>query len=914
MADENQQASVQPNASTGDIIGAMRAQQASMTSLYQLSQMQYDMMGSIAAIQELELSELKKQTQLLTRLYEYITRKWGPSVAANQQQLQNGGDGETTSSNALGGTSRSFAERQYDTLQAMHENARLSGNLIADNLMTSLWESLVPRLRSAREDIPLLNNANNSYQSQVGVDVALAQELELFRDGLNQAYKLWEEFENYSRKSRDDIIRKGFDKIEQDVKDMSTYALDIYQTSADKIYSAWDKNLGQVSATMGYTKEAINTLQDQVAQRLQAEGYSTSINAADFLDELSRVLNANLNDTLAEAFATQSLILEKAVPEIDLTSMAAEFGAIYTGAQREGKDAESVMIEAMNQVAGAVKAIEETTDGNNQFIRQVPAYLQQAQTIVARAGGSVDNVAALTTQMMAAEGPLAALAPQLSGFTGELINILTQQNDSTAVALRAIMHDINSEIGISATDFMTSFMEDTQGTLVTAFEAIDQFIERNESPAARQEFLTAMESIFGISGDKLAQLDFGYLSEQLAQTNASMNTSALLEAEALVQSGETTTLEEQLVANTSNMLLAQNSIRDTLDNAIMRKLEKNEIQMERSIRMSMQTQVVNFAEETMSFFTKLKDIMVDLLDPLGIFKMANSAISIATETAMEAAEYSMVASWSSIGSEVASDFSADMATAVNTVGGAAAAIAAAEISDGDALVMEAALDLVSNAGSTVEMYAKHQDALAQNQTVALANILAAQQETTVGNYDALTQQQQQQQADQDAKDEEQKRLQEEAATENRNRALESAQRDTENHDNLVALNAQMPELRQDIQSFHDSYLTQDTDSTISVIESIAIFRDTYVSSISDIRTDMATMRENGFNSVVAAIVGNKPDTTKLNDIHTGVERIITLFSTYLEFLDQSLQESSSSTGLRMSPSDKAQITGRGLLY
>lgn len=957
MADE--QNTVQPNPNTGDILGAMQAEQASMATLYQLEVEQVNILLDLNETVGALYSELQAQTSILEDLYDYITRHWGSGAqgGAGNQSASVVSQPDTTNRDVYdylgrgGMEHNAYAQMTQQYIAHNHRREEQLNRYIEeinqrnpDQDNTAAIESMLSRIgfitnalsgssgsNLIRGGGQVLGEAAGNAAGELTGDALTAAltpalgpaaiivgevggELigQRLGEGLSAAFDAWadlqETIENTNRKTRDVMLKDGFEKIRQDVRDMSSYSLDIYSDAVNRIYSAWDKNLNQVSATMGYTKEAINTLQDAVAQRLEEEGYGSTINASEFLDELSRVLNANLNSTLAEAFAAQSLVLEKAVPEIDLTGMAAEFGAIYTNAAQQGLDAEATMVDAMNQIAGAVKAIEQTTDGNNQFVKQVGTYLQQAQTLVNRAGGSVDNVAALATQMLAAEGPLAALAPQLSGFTGELVTLLTKQNDSSAVALRAIMHDINDNIGISATSFMQSFMEDTQGTLVTAFEAIDQFIERNENPAAREEFMDAMESIFGISGDKLDQLDFGYLAEQVAQTNASMNTQALIDAENLVKAGETTTLEQQLVDNTANMLLGTNAIRDTLDNAIMRKLEKNEIRMEQQIRQQAGTQRVDLAESTMSFFTKVKDILVDLIDPLGIFKAANTFFTEQTESQIQAMNYQIAATWSSVGSDVASDLAGNVATAVNTTAGAMAAVDAA-LWEGSLLDIENAVDNLSMSGSTQDLFARHQASLTSS-IASLEQAAEVQSATAIGSYENQLQQEREQQT-KEAREEEQKRAQEQAAAENKSMALESRDREIENHDALLMLRDEVPELRNDVQAFNGTYLLTEAETNAALINSVAIFTDAYVAGNASVLTAL-TLQENGFSSIVSAIAHNKPDTSKLNDIHAGVEKIITYFATYLEFLDNSLQEAGS--GLRMSPSDREQITGRGLFY
>lgn len=496
---------------------------------------------------------------------------------------------------------------------------------------------------------------------------------------------------------RDEIIKSGFDKIRKDVNDMATYSIDIYNDSITKIYSAWDQNLGKITATQGYTKEALNTLQDAVAQRLQTEGYGNVINAADYITELSNTLNSRLGGELAEAFAAQNLILQKAVPEVNLSAMGETFASIYRNAELQGQSGEDTMIAAMNQIAGATKALEDMTSGNNQFISQIDNFLKKASEVVLQSGGSADQVADLATQMMAAEAPLAALAPQLNGFTSVLVDKLLSGNDATAVALRAIMNDIDNRIGVNETAFRQSFMEDTQGVLSTAFEAIGQFINDNSNEAAQFEFYRAMESVFGISANQLAQVDFTNIAAQVAEASTSANIKALTDAENLVHSGETTTLEEQLVANTSNQLLATNAIADTIDNRLMRKLEQNELTLERQIYVLQAEQVVNLAEHTMSYFTKFIDILRHAVDPLGLLDGLGELINGGFSAVMDAQKYLTTATASSVGSAVADSSAAQSQTIANTVGTAMQVGAQSILTLGQATVGEME-SVVKNSG------------------------------------------------------------------------------------------------------------------------------------------------------------------------------------------------------------------------
>lgn len=592
---------------------------------------------------------------------------------------------------------------------------------------------------------------------------------------------------NHSKKTRDEILRAGLDKIRSDVKDMATYSIEIYEDATKNIYAAWDKNLGQITATQGYTKEALNSLQDSVAQRLQEEGYGTTIDASQYLDQLANTLNANLGGTLAEAFAAQNLILQKAVPEVDLSASAAEFAAIYASANRQGTSGEDTMISAMNEIAGAAKALEDVTEGNNQFLKETSTLLNRAMEVVNIAGGNADQIAGLTTQMMASEAAITSVAPQLSGFTSELVNILMNNNDATAVSLRAIMNDINSNIGVSATSFMKSFMDDTQGTLSTAFAAIQRFIDKNENEASRQEFLHAMESVFGVNGSKLAQIDFGGVSELIDQVNTSINMAALTDAENLVRSGETTSLEEQLVANTSNQLLATNAISATIDNKLMRKLETNELSMEKLVYSIQATQSVDLAENTLNFFTRLFDLVTSIFDPFGLFDSISTSINATTSALIDSERYLITASMSNIGSTVADNMAGATNTIANTVGGATAVMMAAQTKSTDA--MAAAVERSGVSPSFEHMLTDYAQASKEAQAIAAEN----QAESNAISYSAIEQQARQSSEYRSKQDEaleqEAKYEEEKSAAREQQRAMQEAEdiRNLENHDNIVII-------------------------------------------------------------------------------------------------------------------------------
>ena len=296
-----------------------------------------------------------------------------------------------------------------------------------------------------------------------------------------------------------------------------------------------------------------------------------------------------------------------------------------------------------------------------------------------------------------------------------------------------------------------------------------------------------MESVFGVSGSKLAQIDFGSVSEQIAQTNTSTNMAALTDAENLVRSGETTTLEEQLVANTSNQLLATNAISATLDNKLMRKLEANELSMEKIVYSLQATQSVELAENTLGFFTKISDLLMSILDPFGLLDGLMTSVNAATSAAIDAERYMVTSTMSSIGSAVADSSAGAANVLANTIGGATAVMAAAQTKSTDAMVL--AVEAAGVSPTFEHMMLDYSFASKEAQEVAAARSA----ESNAVSYAAMEQQSRQsseyQQKQEEAMQQDARYEEDKAAAREQQRAAQEAEdiRNLENHDNIVII-------------------------------------------------------------------------------------------------------------------------------
>ena len=87
------------------------------------------------------------------------------------------------------------------------------------------------------------------------------------------------------------------------------------------------------------------------------------------------------------------------------------------------------------------------------------------------------------------------------------------------------------------------------------------------------EVAESLSSIFGISMDAFARVDFNYLADAIASMN--VNDAALLENMDLLASGETTTSAEEMRMRQINQYMIDEGLSYVLDNEVARSIQEH---------------------------------------------------------------------------------------------------------------------------------------------------------------------------------------------------------------------------------------------------------------------------------------------------------------------------------------------------
>lgn len=369
--------------------------------------------------------------------------------------------------------------------------------------------------------------------------------------------------------SQKQMLKNEQERLASDVKTMVEYPFQIMSKAADEWYSAWDSNLRTINQTQGYNKAQLQDLMSSYADRLRAEGLSSSVSAASISDNLANVLKSGLSGTVAEEFAYIATKLNAAIPTQDFFSYAESYAAVAANALQYGASQEEAISAANEQLeqfaSNVLYASRELTGGFSTGLQNASSLFSDAVKIAntARVGDS-SYISAVLTSVSAAVG---AIAPDLaSGLVDSVVRAATGGNDESITALRSL-----AGTGASNTAFLRAFAEDPQKVFATLFANLANM--QNMNADNYMEVAEALGQTFGLSTDAFARVDFGTLANQISSMQ--VNKGSLQENMMLLGSGESTTTAESLKMQEINSMILDQGLSYVLDNEAARAIQQH---------------------------------------------------------------------------------------------------------------------------------------------------------------------------------------------------------------------------------------------------------------------------------------------------------------------------------------------------
>lgn len=456
-----------------------------------------------------------------------------------------------------------------DKLEAAHEFAGVTSQAgsmkVALGGLTEVVSTVGPKVLAASA-------------ATMGLSVAVDLVTDYFKDALKPALedfkKMLAEVSKSTKRSETERQQKldaSRKRLEDDIRTMAEAPFNILRDAAEKWYSTWDSTLRSISATQGYTKDQVYQLYGTYVDRLRSEGLTDVIGSTDIINNLSNVLAAGLQGAAAEEFAYIATKLNAAIPTQDFFNYTEGYITAVSNAMNQGKtQAEAIAManaELETFANSLLYAGREISGGFTVGLKGAEALFQKAEQI-AQAGRFGTGGTQLGSTLTAISAITGAIAPDLaSGIVDAVYKAAVGGNASDIVALRSL-----AGINASNTEFLQAIVNNPQQVFGDMFTKLSQL--QNMSNGAYMEVAEGLSSVFGVSMDSFARIDFNQLASAV-KASANPN-SALNQNMKLLSSGQTTTNAEILRMRQINQYIAEDGLGYVLDNEAARAVLQHE--------------------------------------------------------------------------------------------------------------------------------------------------------------------------------------------------------------------------------------------------------------------------------------------------------------------------------------------------
>lgn len=452
-------------------------------------------------------------------------------------------------------------------------------------------------------------------------------------DGTVKLIKKSAEVANRVEKSRQERIKNEQERILADVKTLVEEPFNILRQAAEEMYNVWDSNLRTIAGTQGYNKDDLQTLIGNYAERLRSENLTKVVSAGSITENLTKVLESGLSGKVAEEFAYLATKLNAAIPTQDFFEYASTYSSIAANAIKNGASQSEAIAKANTELEGfasnVLYASREIAGGFTTGLKDAESlFTQSVQIAQASKTGDPTKISAVMTAVSAITG---AIAPDLAqSMTDAIYKAATGGNSTEIVALRSL-----AGINASNTEFLKRLAEDPQSVFANLFNSLAE--KQNMSPDAYMEVAEGLSSIFGVSSDAFARVDFAYLAQAISSMDASSD--ALMDNIDLLASGETTTTAEQLKMQQINEYMLEEGLSYVLDNAAARSIQEHMWQEQIALEMQEATYGVELQGAALEFLEGIRktvDNVMTFLNPIGFLGKISSGIANLVSSAAEA--------------------------------------------------------------------------------------------------------------------------------------------------------------------------------------------------------------------------------------------------------------------------------------
>lgn len=483
----------------------------------------------------------------------------------------------------------------------------------------------------------------------VGALIVIDKALETLGPAIEGTKVLFEKMKaagNRYQESQKKGLEEALKRQKADVEAVAQAPFDILKAAAQNLYDAWDSQIRKITATQGYEKADVQSLMSAYAERLRNEGLTSVVSGSDIVNNLSKVLDSGLSGQVAEEFAYLATKLNAAVPTEDFFSYASTYASIAGNAIKDGYAQSEAIAYANAQMesfaSNVLYASRQLAGGFSTGLRDAEKLFDYSVQIAnASKEGNAAAISGVLTSVSAITG---AIAPDLaSGIVDAVVNAAIGGNSSEIVALRSL-----AGINASNTEFLKAIAQDPQAIFTTLFTNLAKM--QNMSNDNFMEVAEGLSSVFGISMDAFARVDFNYLANAISSMN--VNNASLNENMSLLVSGQTTTTAEQLKMAQINKYMIEEGLAYVLDNEVARQIQQHMWDEQLARELQETTYAVELQGAAMEFLQGIKqtvDNIVNFLNPFSWLKKAASIAYTAAEAAGQKADIAQLLELGKVG-------------------------------------------------------------------------------------------------------------------------------------------------------------------------------------------------------------------------------------------------------------------------
>ena len=451
--------------------------------------------------------------------------------------------------------------------------------------------------------------------------------INIFGKDLKEASKeLWDSTKksaNRYQESRKKNLELANKRMREDAEALIKEPFEIIKSAAQKAYDVWDSQLRKINGTQGYSKADLQNLMANYAQRLRDENLSSIIGSTDITENLSKVLDSGLSGKVAEEFAYIATKLNAAIPTQDFFGYAEEYASIAANAIRQGRSQGEAISYANQQLESFASSL---LYSNRQLAGGFTTGLKNAQSLFEDAvkisqAAKTNNSTQIASVLTAVSAITGSIAPDLaSSMTDAIVKAATGGNSSEIVALRSL-----AGVNASNTEFLKQLSNDPQKVFSNLFENLSKMQKMSNN--AYMEVAEGLSSVFGVSMDAFARIDFAYLADAIKNMN--MNNASLDENMRQLISGQTTTTAEQLKLQQINKYMIDEGLSYVLDNEVARSIQEHmwDEQLAREIQENEYS--VNLGGAALKFLESIKGTVDNLLNFINPFAWAGKIATLA---------------------------------------------------------------------------------------------------------------------------------------------------------------------------------------------------------------------------------------------------------------------------------------------